>query len=181
MAQNNKSLADRCRQIEALVLDVDGVLTDGRIVYGEDDELKFFHVRDGSGLWAWKHAGKEAVILSGRTSQAVVRRAAELNVTRVRQGIADKSGAFEQLLSEAGWQAEQVACIADDFPDLGLLHRCGLAVAVADACFEVRSAAHYVTKVPGGRGAVREAIELILGVQGRWEEAVNARLQSVKK
>src|SRR5262249_10153872 len=161
MAENPKSLADRCRGIDALVLDVDGVLTDGRIVYGDHDELKFFHVRDGSGLWAWKRAGKEAVILSGRTSQALARRAQETGVTRVLQGIADKASAYEGLLSETGWQSHQIACVADDFPDLALLHKCGLAIAVADACFEVRSAAHYVTRTPGGRGAVREAIELI--------------------
>jgi 3-deoxy-D-manno-octulosonate 8-phosphate phosphatase (KDO 8-P phosphatase) len=176
-----KSLADRCRKIEALILDVDGVLTDGRIVYGDHDELKFFHVRDGSGLWAWKRAGKEAVILSGRASHAVVRRAQEVGVTRVLQGIADKTSVFERLLSETGWQAEEVACIADDFPDLGLFRNCGLAVAVADACFEVRSAAHHVTKTPGGQGAVREAIELILRAQGRWQEIVEARLQPTRK
>jgi 3-deoxy-D-manno-octulosonate 8-phosphate phosphatase (KDO 8-P phosphatase) len=181
MPEATKSLADRCRGIEALILDVDGVLTDGRIVYSDHDELKFFHVRDGSGLWAWRRTGREAVILSGRSSRAVVRRAQELGVTRILEGIADKTSAYERLLSEAGWQTEQVACIADDFPDLGLLHRCGLAVAVADACFEVRSAAHYVTKTAGGHGAVREVIELILRVQGRWHEIVEARLQPIKK
>jgi 3-deoxy-D-manno-octulosonate 8-phosphate phosphatase (KDO 8-P phosphatase) len=181
MAEIIKSLADRCRGIEAIVLDVDGVLTDGRIVYGDHDELKFFHVRDGSGLWAWKRAGKDAVILSGRTSQAVSRRAQDVGVTRVLQGIADKTSAYEHLLSEAGWDADQVACIADDFPDLGLLRRCGLAVAVADACYEVRSTAHYVTKTPGGRGAVREAIELILRCQGRWQEIVESRLLPTRK
>jgi 3-deoxy-D-manno-octulosonate 8-phosphate phosphatase (KDO 8-P phosphatase) len=181
MSEISKSLADRCRGIEALILDVDGVLTDGRIIYGDHDELKFFHVRDGSGLWAWKRAGREAVILSGRSSQAVARRAQEVGVTRVLQGIADKASAYERLLSETGWRPEQVACIADDFPDLGLLGRSGLAVAVADACFEVRSAAHYVTKMPGGHGAVREAIELILRIQGRWQEMIEARLQSTRK
>jgi 3-deoxy-D-manno-octulosonate 8-phosphate phosphatase (KDO 8-P phosphatase) len=181
MAEIVKSLADRCRGIEALVLDVDGVLTDGRIIYGDQDELKFFHVRDGSGLWAWKRAGKEAVFLSGRSSLAVVHRAQELGVSRVLQGIADKTSAYDRLLKEAGWQTEQVACIADDFPDLGIVRNCGLAVAVADACFEVRSTAHYVTKVPGGRGAVREAIELIMRVQGCWHEMVEARLHSAKK
>jgi len=181
MAEIIESLADRCRGIEALVLDVDGVLTDGRIIYGDRDELKFFHVRDGSGLWAWKRAGKEAVILSGRSSQAVVRRAQEIGVTRVLQGIADKTSAYEQLLGQVGWHPEQVACIADDFPDLGLLRRCRLAVAVADACFEVRSAAHYVTKTPGGRGAVREAIEMILRCQDRWREIVEARLLPARK
>jgi 3-deoxy-D-manno-octulosonate 8-phosphate phosphatase (KDO 8-P phosphatase) len=181
MAQINKSLADRCRMIEVLILDVDGVLTDGRIVYGDDDELKFFHVRDGSGLWAWRQAGKEAVILSGRTSKAVGRRAQELGVTRVLQGISDKASAYERLLGEAGWQTEHVACIADDFPDLGILRNCGLVVAVADACSEVRSAAHYVTRMPGGHGAVREATELILRIQGRWQEVLEARLQPARK
>jgi 3-deoxy-D-manno-octulosonate 8-phosphate phosphatase (KDO 8-P phosphatase) len=181
MPEITKSLSDLCRGIEALILDVDGVLTDGRIIYGDQDELKFFHVRDGSGLWAWKRAGKEAVILSGRTSYAVVRRAQEVGVTRILQGIADKASAYERLLGEAGWQPEQVACIADDFPDLGLLRNCGLAVAVADACFEVRSAAHYVTKMPGGGGAVREAIELILRIQGHWHQVVEARLLPIRK
>jgi 3-deoxy-D-manno-octulosonate 8-phosphate phosphatase (KDO 8-P phosphatase) len=181
MAEIIKSLADRCRKIEALILDVDGVLTDGRIVYGNHDELKFFHVRDGSGLWAWKRAGKEAVILSGRNSVAVARRAEDVGITRVLLGISDKTSAYERLLTDLGWEAEQVACIADDFPDLGLLRRSGLAMAVADACSEVREAADYVTKTRGGQGAVREAIEMILKVQGRWHEIVEARLLPTRK
>src|SRR5271155_1582948 len=116
-----------------LVLDVDGVLTDGSIVYADNGvELKTFHVRDGSGLKLWHMAGKKSAIITGRTSQVVAVRAAELGVGRVIQGAADKRGGFHELLADSGLQAGQVCCVGDDLPDLPLLWQCGLAVAVAD-------------------------------------------------
>ena len=164
---------ERAARVELLLLDVDGVLTDGGIVYADDGaELKRFHVRDGSGLKLWQLAGKRAAIVSGRSSPAVVRRAAELGVAPVMQGHADKFAAFEAVLAETGVRPEQVCAIGDDLPDLPVLRRCGVAVAVADACPEVRAAADYVTAVPGGRGAVRDAIEWLLRAQGRWESIV---------
>ena len=152
---------------------MDGVLTDGGIVYADNRvELKRFHVRDGSGLKLWQLAGRRAAIVSGRNSPAVARRAAELGVAPVLQGRADKLAAFEALLAETGLRPEQVCAVGDDLPDLPVLRRCGLAVAVADACPEVRAAADYVTAPPGGRGAVRDAIEWLLKLQGRWAAVV---------
>jgi len=167
------SLAERCAPIELLVVDVDGVLTDGSIVYTDNGvEVKAFHVRDGSGLKLWRLAGKSAALISGRTSRAVEVRAAELGIAPVVQGAANKLPAFRKLLSGAGWRPQQVCYLGDDLPDLPLLRECGLAAAVADACVEVRAAAHYMTRAPGGRGAVREVVELILRCQGSWQGLV---------
>jgi 3-deoxy-D-manno-octulosonate 8-phosphate phosphatase (KDO 8-P phosphatase) len=169
------SLADRCRAVELLVLDVDGVLTDGGIVYGaavtgaaELIEWKQFHVRDGSGLKAWRLAGKHSAILSGRAARVVEARAAELGIDAIVQGTVDKATAFAALLEAQGCRPEQAAFVGDDAADVPVLLRCGLAVAVADACPEALRAAHYVTRRPGGHGAVREIIERILRCQGRW-------------
>jgi 3-deoxy-D-manno-octulosonate 8-phosphate phosphatase (KDO 8-P phosphatase) len=167
------TLAERCAGIELLVVDVDGVLTDGSVVYTDNGvEVKAFHVRDGSGLKLWRLAGKTAALISGRTSRAVEVRAAELGIAPVVQGAADKLPAFRTLLGAAERRPEEVCYLGDDVPDLPVLRACGLAVAVADACAEVRAAAHYVTRAPGGRGAVREVIELILRCQGRWRGLV---------
>jgi 3-deoxy-D-manno-octulosonate 8-phosphate phosphatase (KDO 8-P phosphatase) len=166
-------LAARAAKIELLLLDVDGVLTDGSILYADDGtELKRFHVRDGSGLKLWHAAGKRSAIVSGRKTQAVERRARELGVAPVYQGCADKLPAFGVLLTETGLRAEQVCAIGDDWPDLPVLKRAGLAVAVADACGEVRAAADYVTARPGGRGAVRDAVEWLLKLQGLWHDTL---------
>ena len=162
-------LTTRALAIELLLLDVDGVLTDGSIVYADDGrELKRFHVRDGSGLKLWHSAGKRSAIVSGRASLAVERRAAELGIRPVLQGRDDKLAAFAEVLTATGLKPEQVCAIGDDLPDLPVLRQCGLAVAVADACPEARGAAHYVTTVPGGRGAVRDAIEWLLKLRGEW-------------
>jgi 3-deoxy-D-manno-octulosonate 8-phosphate phosphatase (KDO 8-P phosphatase) len=167
------TLAERCAAIELLVLDVDGVLTDGGIIYTDNGvELKRFHVRDGSGLVLWHRAGKRSAIISGRTSRLVEVRAAELGVGLVMQGAPDKRAAYRRVLETMAVKPEQVCSVGDDLPDLPVLLNCGLAVAVADGCQEVRSAAHYVTRTPGGRGAAREVIELILGCQGRWQPVV---------
>jgi 3-deoxy-D-manno-octulosonate 8-phosphate phosphatase (KDO 8-P phosphatase) len=168
-------LLERCRAVQLLALDVDGVLTDGRITYTPDGvEIKSFHVRDGSALVHWQKLGKRVAIISGRTSKAVDVRAAELGITQVRQGAADKRFALRTILAATGIKPEQVCAVGDDLPELPLLQACGLAVAVADACAEVRSAAHYVTRTPGGYGAVREVIELILRAQGRWDALVES-------
>ncbi|HMF19318.1 MAG TPA: HAD hydrolase family protein [Gemmataceae bacterium] len=165
------TLQDRCRRIELLIVDVDGVLTNGGIIYSDNDvELKVFHVRDGSGLKLWQMSGKRSAILSGRSAKMVDIRAAEVGVSQVIQGAADKVPAFQQLLQ--GLAPEQACYVGDDLPDLPVLLRSGLAVAVADACPEVIAAAHYVTRAAGGRGAVRETIELILSAQGLWQGCV---------
>jgi 3-deoxy-D-manno-octulosonate 8-phosphate phosphatase (KDO 8-P phosphatase) len=166
-------LQERCERIEMLVLDVDGVLTDGRIVYSDGgEELKAFHVRDGSGLKFWMQMGKRVGIITGRSSPVVARRAAELGVTAVIQGAEDKRVAFDRMLREQGLEPAAICCMGDDLPDVPLLRRSGLAVAVADACADARAAAHHVTIASGGRGAVRELVEWILQAQGRWHEVV---------
>lgn len=157
--------------IQLLLLDVDGVLTDGSVVYLDDGtELKRFHVRDGSGLKLWHAAGKRSAIVSGRKSVAVERRAAELGISPVLQGRDDKLAALAQVLAETGVRPEQVCAIGDDLPDVPVLRRVGLAIAVADACPELRAVAHYTTAAPGGCGAVREAIEWLLKASGRWDD-----------
>jgi 3-deoxy-D-manno-octulosonate 8-phosphate phosphatase (KDO 8-P phosphatase) len=175
----DRTLAERCAVIEMLVLDVDGVLTDGGIIYTDaGTEVKQFHVRDGSGLKLWVWLGKQAAIITGRRSSLVDVRAAELDIGTVIQGAPDKLPAYRRLIAEKGLKTEQVCYVGDDLPDLPVFADCGLAAAVADACPEARAFAHYVTRAPGGRGAVREVIELILQSQGMWAKAV-ARYRSV--
>ena len=158
------------KDIALLVLDVDGVLTDGRIVLDEAGrEIKAFHVRDGSGMKYWKRAGGRLALISGRGSPAVQRRAEELDVDAVRLDARDKLPAFESVLAQLGATAEQAAVVGDDLPDLPMMCRAGFAVAVADAVEEVRAAADHVTAAAGGAGCVREIIELILKETGRWQ------------
>jgi YrbI family 3-deoxy-D-manno-octulosonate 8-phosphate phosphatase len=165
------TLRERCLGIDWLVLDVDGVLTDGGIIYADDGrELKQFHVRDGSGLKIWQYLGKKSAILTGRSSTIVDRRAAEIGVEVVIQGATDKMPAYRRLLQGHGLQPHQVCYIGDDAPDLPVMRNCGLAVAVADACPDVLGVAHHVTRAAGGRGAVRETLEMILRCQGLWQK-----------
>ena len=168
----SESLSIRAARIELLLLDVDGVLTDGSIIYGATEELKRFHVRDGSGLKFWRESGKRVAILSGRSSPAVLRRAAELGISPVMQARPEKLPAFRDLLESTGLNPDQVCAVGDDLPDLPVLKRCGLGIAVADACSELREAADYVTTLPGGRGAVRDAIEWLMKLQGTWDDVV---------
>jgi 3-deoxy-D-manno-octulosonate 8-phosphate phosphatase (KDO 8-P phosphatase) len=166
-------LRERCAAVELLVLDVDGVLTGGGITYADNGvELKTFHVRDGSGLKIWHQAGKRSAVITGRSSRVVAVRAAELGIGQVVQGAGDKLAAYRQVLCDSGLGPEQVCFLGDDLPDLPLLRHCGLAVAVADACPEARAEAHLVTRAAGGQGAAREVIELVLGCQGLWQQAV---------
>jgi 3-deoxy-D-manno-octulosonate 8-phosphate phosphatase (KDO 8-P phosphatase) len=173
------SLDVECRaaRVKLLLLDCDGVLTDGRITLVEGgDEQKSFHTRDGHGLVLLHRAGLRSGIISGRASNLVTMRAKDLGVAFVRQGALDKLEAFESLLSEAGVEASDVAFVGDDVVDIPLMRRSALAVAVADATEDTRAAAHYVTRLPGGFGAVREVCELILKAQGRWEELMKRYL-----
>jgi len=168
------SVRRRARGIRILVMDVDGVLTDGTIVCGPDgQEWKTFHVQDGFAITAGQRAGLRMALISGRTSGAVARRAAELGLAEVHQGTRDKVAAYQQLVRRHGLTDAAAAFIGDDLVDLPLLRRVGLAVAVADAAQEVRAAAHYVTAASGGRGAVREVVRLILEAQGRWAEVLH--------
>ena len=167
-------LQTRAKAVRLLLLDVDGVLTDGRIVYTDGgDEIKRFHVRDGSGLKIWKSLGGKTAILSGRTSKAVERRAKELGIDAIEQGQPDKAPVFAKLLAKFELAPDQVCGVGDDLPDLPVLVRCGLSVAVADACPELRAAANFVTTAAGGAGAVREAIEWLLKLRGEWDGVVD--------
>jgi 3-deoxy-D-manno-octulosonate 8-phosphate phosphatase (KDO 8-P phosphatase) len=160
------AVLERARHIRLLVLDVDGVLTDGRLyLSAAGEELKVFHVRDGSGLVAVQRAGITVAIISGRDSAAVTRRAAELGIRHVRQGVGDKGAALDQLLDELGVSAAATACVGDDTPDVPMLRRAGLAIGVADAHPALLAAAHWVTPSNGGQGAVREACDLLLSAR----------------
>jgi 3-deoxy-D-manno-octulosonate 8-phosphate phosphatase (KDO 8-P phosphatase) len=157
---------ERARRVRLLVLDVDGVLTDGRLhITADGEETKVFHVRDGSGIVAAQRAGIQVAIISGRASAAVTRRAAELGIQHVRQGIGDKGAALEQLLDELQLAPELLACVGDDTPDLPMLERASLAIVVADAHASVRAVAHWITTAAGGHGAVREVCDLLLHAQ----------------
>lgn len=163
------TLAERCRNISALILDVDGVLTAGGIVYADDGrEIKAFFVRDGWAIKAWQRAGLQVGILSGRDSEVTALRATELGITFVEQGSSDKVPGFGRLLMRMQVKPPAVAYVGDDMPDVPLLRVSGLGVAPAGACPDAARASHYVTRSPGGAGAVREAAELILRCQGRW-------------
>ena len=164
-------IQDRASRIKLLLMDCDGVLTDGRIwLFDNGEEQKGFHTRDGLGLELWHRAGLSSGIISGRRSSAVERRAQALGMSFVRQGVTEKVQAFLEIVDHAGVTGEEVAFIGDDLVDIPLMIRSGLGVAVADAAPETRAHAQYVTSVPGGYGAVREVIELILKAQGRWDQ-----------
>jgi 3-deoxy-D-manno-octulosonate 8-phosphate phosphatase (KDO 8-P phosphatase) len=173
-------LAARCAAIELIVVDVDGVLTDGVIALDDRGvETKHFHVRDGTALSLWQKTGRRVAILSGRRAAAVDRRAAELGIAAaaVIQGASEKRAPFEALIAAMGLDARQVCYVGDDLADLPVLAAAGLAACPADAAAEVKAAAHLVAETPGGRGAVREVVELILKQQGAWDALV-ARLQA---
>lgn len=154
-------------EIALLVLDVDGVLTDGRLWFGADGEqLKSFHVRDGHGIRRLVAAGVGVAVISGRSSPAVTARMRELGVSDVTQGVGDKAQALAELLGRTAIEARRVACLADDTPDLGLMAGVGLPAAVADAHPAVIAAARHVTRAPGGQGAVREFCDWLLDARG---------------
>jgi 3-deoxy-D-manno-octulosonate 8-phosphate phosphatase (KDO 8-P phosphatase) len=161
---------ERAAQVRLMILDVDGVLTDGRLYYGPDGEaLKAFHVRDGHGIKLLREAGIEVAILTARQSKIVAVRARELGVERVIQGAADKVAGFERVLADTGTNQQHCGYIGDDWPDLAVLGRVGFAATVADAVAEVRAAAHWIAQAPGGNGAVRELAEFVLHAQGRLD------------
>jgi 3-deoxy-D-manno-octulosonate 8-phosphate phosphatase (KDO 8-P phosphatase) len=152
--------------VRLLVLDVDGVLTDGTLYYSANgEEMKAFNIQDGLGIKMLQASGVEPAIISGRSCRALELRAQNLGIRHLYQGVERKLAAFERLLQELHLEPGQAACMGDDLPDLALLERCVLAVTVPDAPDIVRARAHYVTRRHGGRGAVREACELILEAQ----------------
>lgn len=153
--------------LRLLVLDCDGVLTDGALYFGARGEaLKVFHVRDGHGIKQLQAAGITVAVISGRRSAALARRCRELGISHVQQGVADKSASLDHLLTRLRLTDAQVACVGDDTPDVPLLRRAAVAVAVADAHADARDAAHWCTTLPGGRGAVREVCDALLAARG---------------
>lgn len=159
----------RLRRIRLLILDVDGVLTDGRVYYGpEGAEWKSFHVHDGLALARAAAAGFPVAVVSVRRSEAVARRCAELGLTEVHQGVEDKVAVYEALRARHGCRDVEVACMGDDLADLPLLRRAGLRLAPADAVPEVRRGADWVSRFGGGRGAVREVLEALLRARNAW-------------
>lgn len=168
-ARSARSFASRARALRLLVFDVDGVLTDGRLHYGPGGEgKKVFHVQDGFALVAAQRAGLKVAVLSSRASPAVSSRMADLGIQEIHQGVEDKAEFFTTLLRRLGLTPEQVAYMGDDLPDVRLLTAVGLALAPADAVPEVRRVAHWVSRRPGGAGAVRDAVEAILRARAAW-------------
>lgn len=166
MPEQTTDLGERCRNIKLLILDVDGVLTDGRIYFdAEGREMKVFHARDGHGIKLLQRSGVDIAVISGRETPLVVQRLNSLGVTRIYQKIDDKIIKFRELLTELGLQAEEVAYVGDDTIDLDVMRAVKLAVAVADAHPEVLAAADWITERPGGLGAVREVCDRIMAEQ----------------
>lgn len=159
----NSTVQQRAANIRLLALDVDGVLTDGRLYFGPQGEaLKIFHVRDGAGLVHIRKAGIEIAIISGRQSAAVDARMKELGIVHVKQGVGDKRIVLQQLKDELHIKDDGICCVGDDTPDLAMFSLAHFAIAVADAHQDLKAAAHHVTQLNGGQGAVREVCDLLL-------------------
>ena len=178
MPKISPALKKRAAQITLVLMDVDGTVTDGSVTLlsqpdGSALEIKTFDAHDGQGLTLAQTAGLRTGCITGRESAALLRRAHEMKMEFVYMKQPLKMPAYEEILRKAGVKDSAVAYIGDDLPDIPLLRRCGLAVAVGDAVPEVKKAAHYTTKTLAGRGAVREAIELILKSKGIWEEMLD--------
>lgn len=168
------NLEQRCQAVELLLTDVDGVLTDGGVIINNEGvESKQFHIRDGLGFKLWRQAGFKCGVITGRNSQVVRLRAQELSLDIVRQGITDKGTVAQEVLKKFNLEPQQLAFVGDDLIDLGAIRLAGLGIAVADAVEEVKQAADYVTKTPGGKGAIREVIEMILKAKKVWNDIIH--------
>jgi 3-deoxy-D-manno-octulosonate 8-phosphate phosphatase (KDO 8-P phosphatase) len=169
----SEDVTGRARGIKLLLMDCDGVLTDGRIwLMTDGDEQKGFHAHDGQGISIWHRAGYQSGIISGRASRGVERRARELKIKYVHQYSKNKIVALEEIIGEAGVSLDECCYVGDDLGDIAVMRRVGLAVAVADAADDAKAVAHYLTSRKGGDAAVREVIELILKAQNRWDDLV---------
>lgn len=166
----SQDILERAKKIRLLIIDIDGVMTDGRIVYSiYGDELKFFDVTDGLGISLLRAAGIPSVIITAKKSRIVKLRARDMRVAKAYQGYFNKLVPFEKVLKRFKIAPEEICFVGDDLIDIPVLRRVGLAVAVPNAVEETKAAAHYVTSRMGGRGAVREVCDMILKSQGKWE------------
>lgn len=177
MALPTEEIAERARRIRLLLADCDGVLTNGRLYVSTSgglttETVKVFHIHDGQGMRLAVQAGLVLGIISGRSSSALAERAREMHVRHLYQGVSNKLEIYERIKAEEQLKDKQIAYIGDDLPDLPPMRRSGLSIAVADAVAEISECAHLVTSKRGGRGAVREAIELLLRAQEKWDELV---------
>jgi len=167
----DQSIVDRAKRVKLLILDIDGVMTDGRIIYSVyGDELKFFDVQDGFGITLLSRAGIKSFIITAKRSRIVKLRGRDLKITKVYQGFKDKLIPFNRIMSSFKVAAEDICFIGDDLIDIPILKRVGLAVAVPNGAAEAKKCAHIITEKTGGRGAVREVCDLILKSQGKWDE-----------
>jgi len=170
MKRLSKTLIEKIKRIKLLILDVDGVLTDGGIVYDDAGrETKVFYVKDGHGIKLLRAAGIDVAIITARTSKVVLHRAKELGIDTIYQKAMDKVEAFHEVIDKKGLLPDEVAYVGDDLVDLPILQRVGFSVAVSDSVEDIKDGVDWITTRPGGKGAVREVCELILKVQGKWE------------
>ena len=175
----SEALADRCRRLKLVLSDVDGVMTDGTVLFlPGGGEARSFHVRDGLGVVLAQRAGLRVGILSGRTGADVEQRARELGIGVVRQGVADKRAGLHEILRELGLAAHEVAYVGDDVNDVAVLREVGLSAAPADAPFQVRAEAEMVMQAEGGRGCLREFLEAILRARGDWDRVAGTETPS---
>lgn len=169
-----EALLKKIVPIKLLLCDVDGVLTDGKIIYdNKESEIKAFNVKDGHGIKLLSRSGIEVGIITSRESEVVNRRAKDLGISMVYQKVLNKLEAFEEILSQKDFSAEQIAYIGDDLVDIPILRRVGFSVAVADCVGELKECVDYITERVGGTGAVREVCDLILKAQGKWQDVTN--------
>ncbi len=168
------NLKENLSQIRVLMLDLDGVLTDGRIYYGNHgDEIKCFDMQDGLGIVSLKKLGVPTIVVSGRKSKVNERRMKEINVQKLYQNISNKLAVFEKTLKKCRLKPEHICYVGDDIIDLPVMKKAGVAVAVPNAVRMVKEVAHYVTEARGGEGAVREVIDMIIEAKGQWNELLN--------
>lgn len=181
MDSGQKAMAqvlEKAKKLKLLILDVDGVLTDGRLFFdNEGTEYKCFHARDGHGIKLLQQTGVQVAVISGRRSNSVALRMKNLGIEHVFQGHENKQSAFAELLEKTGTTPEQVAHVGDDLLDLPIMMRVGLAIAVNDANFAVKERADWCTALPGGQGAVREVCDFIMQAQGNFDTVLNAYLK----
>ena len=167
------NLEAACQKVQLILSDVDGVMTDGGIIYDNQGiEIKRFHVRDGLGIKLWQRGGGRFGIITARNSHIVKLRSTELGIEIVRQGFSDKLPAAQEIVRDIGLTMDAVCYIGDDLTDLPVLRHAGVAATVADSANEVREASQLVTQARGGHGAVREIIEFIMKAQQRWDDAI---------